>query len=236
MLTGMTHGTPREDRYAAKVDRRSEDECWPWLAGHNRCGYGTFRGDGGEQLAHRYGYKLAHGPIPVGLCVCHACDNPECQNPSHWFLGTPADNMADRDAKGRHGVNSVGHHGVTFMSGEESPASKLKAVEVKRILALYQSGISQGELASRFGVAQQTVGKIVQGKRWVEITGGRNISQGPRAVRGERNVNARITYAIAGEIRNRYSVGGVSQQSLAAEYGIAQTGVSRIVRGLGWVK
>jgi hypothetical protein len=36
------------------------------------------------------------------MIICHHCDNPPCCDIDHLFLGTNADNMADKIAKGRH--------------------------------------------------------------------------------------------------------------------------------------
>ena len=91
----------------SKVSKRGSDECWLWLAGHDRDGYGKFAvGLGGKQQqhlrAHRFGYEQLAGPIPAGYVVCHSCDNPPCCNPAHWFLGTPLENNDDKVAKNRH--------------------------------------------------------------------------------------------------------------------------------------
>lgn len=217
----------RDLRYLAKVDERGPDECWPWLAGHNPHGYGTFRGDG-EQLAHRHGYRLRVGVIPAGMVVCHSCDNPECQNPAHWFLGTPRDNNEDKMRKGRHGVG--------YSVGVTNGQAILADAAVLEIVQLYRSGATQAALGKRYGINSRTVGKIVRGERWQHLTGGQSVSDANRRSRGDSHHNAKITQAIADEIRTRYATGAVSQQALADEFGISQRTVSQIVRGLAWLK
>jgi hypothetical protein len=58
-------------------------------------------GKSGHWFAHRRAWELTHGPITDGLHCLHHCDHPPCCNPSHLFLGAPADNVADMVAKGR---------------------------------------------------------------------------------------------------------------------------------------
>lgn len=57
----------------------------------------------GSRLAHRVAWEEAHGPIPPETpFVLHHCDTPACYELEHLWLGTPADNMADKVSKGRH--------------------------------------------------------------------------------------------------------------------------------------
>lgn len=52
--------------------------------------------------------------------------------------------------------------------------------------------------------------------------------------RGERNGRAKLTRAIAEEIRARYAEGNVRQVDLAAEYGVAQAHISQIILHKIW--
>lgn len=70
-----------EDRFWSKVEKYAG--CWVWKGQVNASGYGQFYlQDGTRWYAHRYSWRLAHGPIPAGQRVLHNCDMPRCVNPS----------------------------------------------------------------------------------------------------------------------------------------------------------
>lgn len=150
---------PLAERYEMKVDRSGgKDACHPWTA-NAVDGYGLIYANGGQRSAHRVGWELLHGDIAPGLFVCHTCDNPPCQNPAHWFLGSPKENSEDRERKGR------GHRS----RGEASPNARLTDPQVLEIRRLSKDGCTIRDLASRFGVGRMTISKVIHRVTWSHL-------------------------------------------------------------------
>lgn len=153
--------TPIADRFAAYVGPTNENGCILWIGLANEHGYGMIgRGGkhGGHCLATRVAWELAHGPIPDGLYVLHRCDNPKCVNVAHLFLGTHADNMADKVAKRRH---SFGAH---------RPCAKLTDDNIRAIRLRYSGGgITQQALADEYGVAISQINWAVNRLSWKHV-------------------------------------------------------------------
>ncbi len=100
---------PLEPRFVAKVDRRGDGECWPWLGSKRRRGYGMISVRGRLASAHRVAWELANGRrVPRGLVIMHRCDNPACCNPRHLIAATQKENIADMIAKGRSAAQKKG--------------------------------------------------------------------------------------------------------------------------------
>lgn len=76
-------------------------ECWEWTGAVTNHGYGHFTTAKRQWLAHRFMWTAVRGEIPIGMFVCHHCDNPRCVRIGHLALGTATDNMRDMVAKGR---------------------------------------------------------------------------------------------------------------------------------------
>jgi HNH endonuclease len=74
--------------------------CWEWN-GRRHGGYGHFDWRGKAVRCSRFSWERVNGKSPSDMIFCHKCDNPPCINPDHLFLGTHADNVADKFRKGR---------------------------------------------------------------------------------------------------------------------------------------
>lgn len=152
-----------EERFLAKVDKGPHPNgCWLWSGSCSVDGYGKFKAKGWKgQLAHRFSYILHIGPIPNGMLICHHCDTPACVNPSHLFLGTYADNNADRHAKGRS----------RWEHGESQHHAKLTDNAVRDIRAKLATGdYLQKQLAAEYGVDPGTISKILRRETWGHVS------------------------------------------------------------------
>ncbi len=149
-----------------RVCRSGPDECWEWVGHRTPRGYGHTSALGVVFYAHRAAWESAVGEIPPGLCVCHHCDNPPCCNPAHLFLGTHADNAADKIRKGRHARARSRLEAVPKQRGERNPKAKLTWLNVSAIRAQRLAGMKLGEIADAFGVDQSTISKIVNNHIW----------------------------------------------------------------------
>jgi DNA-binding transcriptional regulator YiaG len=210
------------ERFWSKVDKSGE--CWIWTAFRSK-GYGMFQLKGKAEGAHRIAYTLAYGPIPEGMFVCHACDNPPCVRPDHLWLGTIQDNNRDRDQKGRADYD-----------GEKNPHAKLTQAQVDDIRYLYETGnYTRQALADTYGISVSTIDNITYYNNWNK--GDRPTKQQDHRFgsgylkRGEKSGKAKFTQAQVNEIRRRHSTGSISQKQLAYEYGVGESTISRIIRG-----
>lgn len=89
-------------RFMFNANIESFAACWEWSGAINQLGYGRFTDNYINQGAHRWSFQFFKGPIPEGLWICHACDNPSCVNPDHLWAGTAQQNAQDMHAKGRN--------------------------------------------------------------------------------------------------------------------------------------
>ena len=88
-------------RFWAKVDVRSPNECWPWLAAKAK-GYGRFNTGGRIRSAPQVAWELKNGkPFPVGMDSAHSCNNPACVNPDHIEPQTRRKNLQYAVSLGR---------------------------------------------------------------------------------------------------------------------------------------
>jgi hypothetical protein len=124
-------------------------------------------------VAHRFSYYLFIGPIPDGMKVLHKCDNPNCVNPRHLFLGTNLDNTRDMVHKGRQRFDRSPGPGEDACKGEDHGMSRLTEEDVREIRLRYRRKnyhqSNRDALAREFGVNPNQILKIVRRRQWTHI-------------------------------------------------------------------
>jgi hypothetical protein len=148
---------PLATRLEAKTAPPGPRGCMMFTGFRDRRGYGYIgQGRAGLRpiLAHRAAWEVAKGAIPQGMHVLHKCDNPSCVNPAHLELGTAADNMRSKVARGRQPRGGLVHN------------AKLALDEVRAILADSRSNSAIGRA---YGVSTATVGEIKRREIWKHV-------------------------------------------------------------------
>lgn len=135
-------------KYWSKVDIKSKDDCWEWLAGINADGYGNFYCDYKTYSASRLSWIFTNGPIPEGKLCLHKCDNRKCVNPNHLYIGTHSDNNSDREWRN---------------PGTSGRQSSIGASGIRTVQKLFKQGYSQKSISECFGLSTGQIHRLCRG-------------------------------------------------------------------------
>ena len=190
---------------------------------------------------HRLVALAFHGVPEPGMHARHLdgnCTNNRAENIA-W--GTAKENSADairhgttpkgdrngtrlhpeRLARGdRHGTKTKPH---SVLYGEKVTAAKLTESQVREIVAAFQSGLQQTELARRFGVSLSTIHDIITGRSWAWLN---LLGDTPRD--GRKHWATKLNVS---DVAYVLSATHKDSTVLAHELGVHPTTVQRIRRG-----
>jgi hypothetical protein len=141
MLTGPEYTDPE----TGEVTR-----CWPFTGKLNSEGRPYIQIDGKKKLAYRVVYEAVTGEELGDRIFRHKCDNEICCNWRHGIPGDHVENMKDMKERERHGMP---HHTVRH---------------IKKLIA---AGISDADIAKRFGCGRSTIYDIRVGNTYDHVTG-----------------------------------------------------------------
>ena len=168
MTYKMRKPRPLVDRFMDFLpDQRDPGECWEWTGSLLGSEYGRIRIEPTPEIGGCDGAPFAPapvvshwlfiGPVPEGQVVRHTCDNPPCVNPAHLLTGTQADNIRDRDQRGR------------TSRGEQLPQSVVTEAIVAEIRSRHAAGDTINAVACEFGLHKSTARDIIRRHTWSDL-------------------------------------------------------------------
>lgn len=108
-----------------------------------------------------------HGAHPPGNYeAAHWDGDRENNRANNLRWATPSENSMDNVRLGR----------LITHRGEKHANAKLRNADMDTIFQLRERGITQRDIARRFGVCHQTIGRILRGERWVHVRGAEGAS------------------------------------------------------------
>lgn len=131
--------------------------CVGFRGHHDKDGYPKFAFAGRQRPASHAALACVGITVAEGMQANHHCDNRQCVNPEHLFLGSQDDNVKDMMAKGRHA------------QGERHSISKLTEEAVRDIRA---NCIRRGDpklYAAKYGVKIGAVWAARNRQNWKHI-------------------------------------------------------------------
>lgn len=204
----MSEWTEWHERHKDKIELVAGIDCWIWTGCAHPNGHGRVSSRSGHNYAHRAAYEAFHNKHPGELYVRHMCGCAACVRPGHLKLGTAADNAKDTSDMQRTNTN-------------------LTHEDVRGLRRDYDKGMPLSDIAEKYNIAFGSVYPIVcyNNFRHVDPEGA-----------GQHNIRIprKLTQELADEIRQRLERGEGPQSMIAAEYGVAQSVISRINTGVRW--
>lgn len=224
------------NKLMAKVVKRANG-CWEWTGGTNNRGYGIITLRGARLYVHRASYLLHIGPIPELLeldHLCHSrdetcpggdgCPHRRCVNPDHLEPVSGAENTRRGAARITHCPQGHPYDQTnTRIRSRGSRECSTCAREKARARYAMREICGHGHAYT----PENTIFRA-DGTRWC-----RTCRETAASTRGGENAMARLSEDDVRAIRAR-AAAGVTQSSLAAEFGVTRGGISHVVRRTTW--
>jgi hypothetical protein len=109
-------------------------------------------------FASRAAWIAEHGDIPDELHVLHHCDDGDCTRLDHLYLGTPGDNVRDREIRGRH-------HTEGYLTEEDHPNARFTDEDVQEMRHLRSTGMRQVDIAARYDCSEGYLSLLLNNNR-----------------------------------------------------------------------